>query len=384
MDAMKTNKIKSLFALLSTAFLLMGCESEYQEYDNGVFLSEARKNSSAKITIDDKGGEGSFSARVSKKNETDVKVRFGIDPEALDRYNATNGTAYNPLPENYYTFSAQEAVIKAGDIGSTPVAVTIKPFDEKIDQNKKYAIPVVLESVEGGHLMPDTRHLMLLIDQVIVTSVPYITTASHSIAYKLPEPLFFSQWTLEWMVCMDAFDRNNVTQWNIKSSTPKTPAIYTRFGDVTCPQNCFQAKIGDNKPQSGTALTAKKWYHLALVYDGTNIMFYINGKLDMTTVHGTPGEVFQIDDISFANGINSSYALKGMASELRVWSVARKGGEIANNMYTVDPTTPGLEVYWKLNDGTGRVLKDSSPNDRDGVMKAEPAWKSGIRFPEGQ
>lgn len=381
---MNFQKIKSLVTLLSTAALLTGCEAEYQPFDNGVFLSEARKSSSTKITIDDTGGAGSFSARVSKKNDTDVKVRFGIDPEALESYNATNGTAYNLLPEDYYTFSAQEAVIKAGDIGSTPVAVTVKPFDEKIDQNKKYAIPVVLKSAEGGHLMPDTRHLMLLIDQVIVTNVAYIKSVRHSIDYTLPEPLFFSQWTLEWMICMDAFNRNNVTQWNITSSLPKSSGIYTRFGDVTCPQNCFQAKIGANKPQSGTALTAKKWYHLALVYDGTNIMFYINGELDMTTAHGTPGEIFRIDNVSFANGKHPSYALQGMASELRVWSVARKGSEIANNMYTVDPTTEGLEIYWKLNDGTGNVLKDSSPNGRDGKMYEAPIWKSGIRFPEGQ
>lgn len=381
---MNFQKIKSLFALLSAAVLLTGCESEYQEYDNGVFLTEARKSPAAKITIDDMGGNGTFSARVSKKNDTDVKVRFGIDVAALDRYNAVNGTAYNPLPEDYYSFSALEAVIKAGDIGATPIAVTVKPFDNKIDQTKKYAIPVVLESADGGHLMPGTRHLMLLIDQVIVTSVPYITTTSHSIAYTLPEPLFLSQWTLEWMICMDAFNRNNVTQWNITSSIPKSIGIYTRFGDVTCPQNCFQAKIGENKPQSGTALTAKKWYHLALVYDGANILFYINGELDMTTGHGNPGEVFRFDNIGFANGVNASYTLRGMASELRVWSVARKGGEIANNMYTVDPTTKGLEVYWKANEATGSVLKDSSPNGRDGVMKAAPVWKSGIRFPEGQ
>lgn len=380
---MNFQKIKSLVVLLSTAVLLAGCESEYQAYDNGVFLSEARNSSSAKITIDDKGGEGTFSARVSKKNETDVKVRFGTDPEALNRYNVINGTAYNSLPENYYSFSTQEAVIKAGDIGSTPVAVTVKPFDEKIDQNKKYAIPVVLESAEGGHLMPDTRHLMLLIDQVIVTSVPYISTPSQMPVCTFSEPKGFSQWTLEWLINMDAFNRNNVTQWNIKGPDGKQ-IIYTRFGDVTCPQNCFQAKIGANKPQSGTALTAKKWYHLAFVYDGTNLMFYINGELDMTTGHGTPGEIFEFSEVSFTNGVNSSYALKGMVSELRVWSVARKGGEIANNMYTVDPTTEGLEIYWKANEGAGSVLKDSSPNGRDGVMKAVPTWKSGIRFPEGQ
>lgn len=381
---MKFQKIKSFFALISAAAMLAGCESEYKVYDNGVFLAEARKNGAVKITIDDQGGQGTFSARVSKKSDTDVKAQFGIDAQLLEQYNARNGSAYNLLPEEYYTLSATEAIIKAGSIGSTPVTVNIKPFDEKIDQNKKYAIPVALESAEGGQLMSDTRHLMLLIDQVIVTNVPYINSTSTSIAYKFAEPLYCSQWTLEWMICMDAFNRNNVTQWNITSALPKSTSIYTRFGDVTCPQNMFQAKIGEIKPQSGTALTQKKWYHLALVYDGANIMFYINGALDMTTGYGAPGEIFRFDNVGFANGVNSAYVLKGMASELRVWSVARKAGEIANNMYTIDPATKGLEIYWKCNEGTGSVIKDSSPNGRDGAMKSAPTWKSGIRFPEGQ
>lgn len=376
-------KITSLFTLLSTAFMLPGCEAEYQPYDNGVFLTESREGSSAKLTIDDQGGSTSVSARVSKASDTDVKVRFATDPTALERYNAQNGTAYNPLPENYYSFSAMESVIPSGSIGCTPVEVTVKPFDDGIDQSKKYAIPVVLESVEGGHLMEDMRHLMLLIDQVIVTNVPYISTTSQVISYKFPEEQSYSQWTLEWLLCMDAFNRNNVTQWNIKDGSG-TQIIYTRFGDVTCPQNCFQAKIGSNKPQSGTGLTANKWYHLAFVYDGTNLMFYINGELDMSTAHGTPGEIFKFGEVVFANNVNSGYVLKGMVSELRVWSKARTANEIVNNMYMVDPTTEGLEIYWKCNEGQGNVFKDSSSNGRDGSSVTAPTWKSGIRFPEGQ
>ena len=374
-------RISTIFAFLLT-FALVGCEADYSEYDNGVFLTEARKGTSMKVVIDDQGGQGMFSARVSKKTATDVTVKFGVDTAALTLFNKINGSAYNVLPEAYYKFSSEESVIKAGQIGCEPVSVQIMPFDEGIDQNKKYAIPVVLESAQGGDVLGGARHLMVLIDQVIVTDAIYITSGANVPVGTFAEPKMMGKWTLEWLVNMDSFTRNNVTQWVVKN-TAGAQIVYTRFGDVTCPQNCFQMNIGSGKPQSGTGLTAKKWYHLAMVYDGSNLQFFINGVLDVTAAHSKPGEEYEFASVNFSNNRNNFYALHGQVCEMRVWSVARSGNEILNNMYTVDPTTPGLEIYWKANDGEGRILHDYSGNGRDGVCPSAPAWRHGIRFPEG-
>lgn len=64
---MKLYRIISVHAILLAGLFAAGCDANYNEYDNGVYLSEARENTSTKIVIDDKGGESSFSARVSKK-----------------------------------------------------------------------------------------------------------------------------------------------------------------------------------------------------------------------------------------------------------------------------------------------------------------------------
>ena len=222
---------------------------------------------------------------------------------------------------------------------------------------------------------------MILIDQVIVTTVPYLGTGNY-IAVTPAEPLTgLSSWTLEWNLCMDAFNRNNVTQWKITGLDDKV-AVYTRFGDVTCDQNQFQAKVGAGKPQSITRFTAKKWYHLAFTYDGANLRLYVDGKLDFTYPHSVPGEVFDFKKIVFANDEKSTYSLKGKVSELRVWSVARSQAEIENNMYIVSPDTPGLEVYWKCNEGSGTLIKDHSNHNRDGQLKMEATWESGVRFPD--
>lgn len=382
---MKMKKISAFFMLLLSA-AFVGCEAEYNAYDNAVFLAEARQSTSSKIVIDDKGGEGTFSARLSKATDNDVNVTFNVDPVVLSTYNKVNGGDYHVLPADYYTLSSTEGVIKAGKIGCEPVAITVKPFDGNIDQNKKYAIPVVLESASGCGILQGVRSLVLLIDQVVVTNGIHIDTNGQvPVWYDASAPLHLPNYTLEWLVNMDYLTRDNVSQWMLKQGGKSgAMKVYTRFGDVTCPQDHLQLKFGATKTQSAAAIAPKKWNHIAVVYDGANIMIYFNGVLDSKTAYGTPGEAVDVDYINFANNIKSQFALHGAACEMRVWSVARSQSEIANNMYTVDPTTEGLEIYWKANEGEGKVLKDYSGHGRDGVMAEEPTWQIGLRFPEGK
>lgn len=370
-----------LAILVAVGSLITACQSEYDIIENGVYLTDAQSAQAKRVTIDDKGASTRLSSRLGAPAEQDVTVSYGFDAAALQAYNAKNGVDYQLLPEKYYSFSETQATIKAGEVSSAPVDLIIKPFDEGVDATKKYAIPVSIVSASGADVLQASSSLMILIDQVIVTTVPYLNSLNN-IAVTPPEPLTgLSAWTLEWNLCMDAFNRNNVTQWSINGLDGKA-AIYTRFGDVTCDPNQFQAKVGAGKPQSITRFTAKKWYHLAFTYDGANLRLYVDGKLDFTYPHATPGEVFAFKDITFANGVKSQYTLNGKISELRVWSVARSQAEIENNMYVVSPDTPGLEVYWKCNEGSGTVIKDYSNHGRDGKLAKEATWESGVRFPD--
>lgn len=375
------NKLKLAILALAVGGFTTACQSEYDIIENGVYLTDAQSAQAKRVTIDDKGASTRLSSRLGAPAEGDVTVNYGFDAAALQAYNAKNGVDYQLLPEKYYSFSEAQATIKAGEVSSAPVDLVIKPFDEGVDATKKYAIPVSIVSASGADVLQASSSLMILIDQVIVTTVPYLNSLNN-IAVTPPEPLTgLSAWTLEWNLCMDAFNRNNVTQWSINGLDGKA-AIYTRFGDVTCDPNQFQAKVGAGKPQSITRFTAKKWYHLAFTYDGANLRLYVDGKLDFTYPHATPGEVFAFKDITFANGVKSQYTLNGKISELRVWSVARSQAEIENNMYVVSPDTPGLEVYWKCNEGSGTVIKDYSNHGRDGKLAKEATWEEGVRFPD--
>ena len=375
------NKLKLAILALAVGGFTAACQSEYDIIENGVYLTDAQSAQAKRVTIDDKGASTRLSSRLGAPAKGDVTVSYGFDAAALQAYNKKNGVDYQLLPEKYYSFSEAQATIKAGEVSSAPVDLIIKPFDEGVDATKKYAIPVSIVSASGADVLQASSSLMILIDQVVVTTVPYLNRGNN-ITVTPAEPLTgLSAWTLEWNLCMDAFNRNNVTQWSINGLDGKA-AIYTRFGDVTCDPNQFQAKVGAGKPQSITRFTAKKWYHLAFTYDGANLRLYVDGKLDFTYPHATPGEVFAFKDITFANGVKSQYTLNGKVSELRVWSVARSQAEIENNMYVVSPDTPGLEIYWKCNEGSGTLIKDHSGHDRNGQLKMEATWESGVRFPD--
>lgn len=368
------------FGLLT---LIMGCtsvscQSEYDIIENGVYLTDAQSSSVKRVTVDDTGATTAITARLGALAEQDVSVSYGTDPQALVTYNFKNGTDYQILPESYYSFSEKEAVIKAGTIASSPVELQIKPLDENIDVTKKYAIPVSIMDVSGADRLDASSVLMVLLDQVVITTVPYLEF--NRIEVALDQPMSgLSAWTLEWNFCKDEFSRNNATQWHIEGLDDK-PCIYTRFGDVTCDHNQFQAKVGAGKPQSITRFTAKKWYHLALTYDGSNLRLFVDGKPDFVYPHANPGEIFAFKRIVFGNATGAAY--KGQVSELRVWSVARSQAEIENNMYIISPDTPGLEVYWKCNDNNGTFIKDHTNKGRDGKLAKPATWESGVRFPD--
>lgn len=374
-------KLKSEILALVMCCLAASCQSEYDIIDNGVYLTDAQSSSIKRVTIDNTGAKTAITSRLGALSEQDVVVNYGFDPQALIAYNRKNGTDYQLLPESYYSFSENQAIIKAGTISSEPVELQIKPFDESIDVTKKYAVPVAIVSSSGMERLETSSTLMVLLDQIVVTTVPYLGSGNY-ISVTPEQPLEgLSSWTLEWNLYMDSYTRNNVTQWKIYGIDDKV-TVYTRFGDVTCDPNQFQAKVGAGKPQSITRFTAKKWYHLAFTYDGSNLRLYVDGKLDFTYPHAAPGEVFAFKKIVFANDEKSTYSLNGMVSELRVWSVARSQTEVENNMYVVSPDSPGLEVYWKCNEGGGTMIKDYSNHSRDGKLAKEATWEDGIRFPD--
>src|SRR5439155_24433687 len=123
------------------------------------------------------------------------------------------------------------------------------------------------------------------------------------------------------------------------------------------------------------------WHHVAFVRErGSGIKrIYVDGVLDVASAAGVstgdlsyldgratafpdsdPFLVFGSEKHGFA-GTDIYPSFNGWMDEIRVWSVARSGAEIdAARGQAVAPTTPGLALYLRLEEGSGTALIDAT------------------------
>lgn len=366
-----------LFAVALTVLSLSSCQQKYSVIDNMVYLKDAEKTASKKLTINDEGAETVLVSRLGQKADVDVNVEYAIDPSFVDEYNRVNGTDYFVLPEEYCSFSESKSTIKAGEINSAPVTLSIRPLDDKIDPSKKYAVPVSIVNSEGVETMKSSSSMVIILDQIITTSVLNLSKAKIGLTGN-PLVGSYQTWTIEWLFNKYNLGKNN-TNWNLKGADNKA-LVYTRTGDVGHPAGEFMIKVGTDQVRMESLLETNKWYHMAVVYDGSSFKFYLNGELQLTKAAACAGQTFDIAYIDFGN-VNAAYAFNGYVSELRLWSVPRSQTEVQNNMYVVSPDSKGLEIYWKCNDGSGTTIHDYSGNERHGTLSSAETWMTDVKFP---
>ena len=141
-------------------------------------------------------------------------------------------------------------------------------------------------------------------------------------------------------------------------------ATLLRFGDHgNLPDRIQPNGQGTELPVS---LKTDKWYHVAFVVDGNKCYGYINGeKVGEFNKGGRLGEFF------IGRSYNENRGIVARFSEIRLWSVARSGAQIKENMYKVSGSTTGLYAYWKMNEVKNNQIPDASNNDRPLILKKQ-------------
>lgn len=376
---------------LFLAMLLAGCnDAAYSTLENKLFLAETSTsaNSAKKILVDESGANVSATARLSNPATTDVRVKLTTDASALEAYNKRNGTNFEPLPAGNYTISETEVTIKKGESLAPAINIALEPLSlEMVETGNQYALAVKIEPagssdatvLEGANLM------VYSLDQVIVTSVPVLGTdpvggVYHSAKATLTTPLLaLTAWSVEMRVNMSGFRRNNQALFGAWGDDSE---IYMRFGDAPTPFNTLQVKFaGSQFDRSVKEFEPNTWYHIAVTYDGAIFKLYIDGEED-TVTDKWPGKVSNIPSEIHIASSGSGWFVDGvMMSEVRFWNVARTKQQIVNNQFTINPQTPGLLMYWKMNEGEGTVLRNSVEGAPDLVLAPDRdlRWVDNVR-----
>jgi hypothetical protein len=102
---------------------------------------------------------------------------------------------------------------------------------------------------------------------------------------------------------------------------------------------------------SATPVTKDVWQHVAVVVNGTNVTFYVNGNMAGTyTGAFTATSAYPLTIGDFSAG---SYPFNGTMDELRLWNVSKSQQDIQAAMYgPLAGNETGLVAYFNFNQGT--------------------------------
>mgnify|MGYP003133063965 CR=1 FL=1 len=138
----------------------------------------------------------------------------------------------------------------------------------------------------------------------------------------------------------------------------------------------YEYGTGSNAAVTATtsAITANNWHHVAVSRNDNDSTFryFVDGALiTSSTASGVANDPSGGGDglVTIGADYNGGNEFDGEIAHVRVWNIARTAGEI-NQSYNrmVDSTASGLVGYWKLNEGFGTTVYDSSTNSNTGTL----------------
>ncbi len=185
------------------------------------------------------------------------------------------------------------------------------------------------------------------------------------------------------------FTTGTIEMW-VRVDTPATPGFSsallamrsdtnTRWSISVGPTVTFfwdgsNFKFGGFSPGYGN------WHHLAVVFNSSQLMVYMDGILRGNTP-------FLMDTTAIGNSLvlgsgspffAASEFFAGQVDELRVWDTVRTQQQIMAGLNTtLNGDEDGLLAYYSMNEGSGLVLNDLSSNNRNGTltnMDSDSAW----------
>ena len=365
------NRILKLAAAVGLGIILAwGCRNMETELLEPKFYFESLEN------VIDIGEDATMTfeleSRLSSSVSSDVQVTYTIenDQSYVDEYNKRFGREY-PL----FTGAALESdasSVPAGEIYSDAVNLSLSGLDA-VQEGENYVIPI---RVRTGDVPVISGSDMTY---VIVRRLPKITTVArfNNSFFKIPiSPLnVFNEVTYEAIVNVSSFGDNNTVMGC-------EGVMIMRIGDAgggTVPRDILQMAGKSEITWTDNPLEAGKWYHLAFTCNSAGeACLYVNGE---NVIKST----FTMSQDLTANGADYGFSVGmvprfmwgtrpfyGYMSEVRLWDVVRTANQIKENMLVVNPSTPGLVAYYKLNGD----LNDSSPNGYNPTDFTAPSFET--------
>ena len=427
---------KILMAVLVSLVAFTACENygdDNHKFDNVVYLDVASTSDAQLTTFSNTRAtyDCALQAVLTYPAGQDVAVTLTVDPSLVGTYNARYGTEWTMLDSKYYSLLSETVTIPAGKTTSDAVTLRLRELTGEGDEQTG-ALPIdetYLVPVRIGCASIDVLHGSDVAYYVVKRSSAITSAASlrdnwinfPTLDKASEGSMLFNNLTAvtyEAIIRVDDFSKHS----EISTIMGVENYLLLRIGDASFPRQQIQFDgSGDSAQTPGFGKFPKKdetkllnpgeWYHIAATYSYATreVCIYVNGELqskgtDLGNPAGTPFnlagrafyDLYLQDPVKYKDykdwgnfrqfflgkSYDDSRQLNGDITEVRVWSVARSEQEIWDNMYDVDPKTPGLIGYWKFDEGQGNVIRDWTGNGNDAVAEFDLDWPSGIEVPQ--
>ena len=391
-------KIKQIIKLSGFCVLLFltSCQKS-AEYVDVLFFTGTEDSNIAILAATDATSAIGMTITATDVMSSDVKINVKIRPELVAELNQKTGRSFQTLPEGVNcSLSADYMTIKDGKHLSDQIKLEIAA-SPLIEGGVNYCIPVSIINVEGSDIsiLDASRTLYVVVQKQITTQAfdlqknAYFNVPSFLLN---PDVMALPQITLECRVLAESFHASN--PW-ISSIIGIEEKFLIRFGDVSVERDEIMLAGGEVSADGvvigkyqlaavGYKFNTNQWYHVAAVYTGKTMELYVDGKRVAST-GAFQGQInFGFD---WAGGFHIGYSadgrkLDGFISEARVWTVARTAAQLQENMCAVDPTTPGLLAYWKLDALDGTQATDLTGHGHHAIRKAGTTAWAPVKCPE--
>jgi hypothetical protein len=370
-------KIYSLSLLLLTAMgmLLNGCKDSFDFDKEVILVTGTDANPLVRFVVEEMPSNFIVTASATGKVKEDITVKFAVDNEALERYNAANGTNYFPAPASTYSIDGSDVVIKAGTASSTGLTVSIVSTEEFVD-GRTYIVPLTIQSVSGGDLrvLDASKTLFLRLSRII--SFPSLDISNYNFYgnYYAPEEVDLPTYTFEIKAYINQWHPGSNPISRLCNFGPLDESITNllRFGENGQDINSLQWVSPGGGLISSTRFNTGQWYTISVTFNGSTYTMYVDGVKD-AELAGDKGTKFQRLELgmSWYEGANPGNShpnrqrFLGRIAEVRLWNRALSSSELQLGICGVDPESPGLVAYWKMNEGEGTIFKDASGNGFD-------------------
>lgn len=382
--------------ILSAVFAFASCQTEKEALEEHHFTNKLYINTqtvSEELLV--KAGSGdmvrTLNIATALQVEEDLTGVLVAEPALVEQFrNEYVMPEAVALPLSCCSIDNPEMTIMKGSNASAPATITFTNLSG-LNRNLVYVMPIALKNVTDINVIASKTVVYYVFKGAALINVVCNFTNNRAGVkeWKTPEKFNnMTQFTAECLV------RQNVAGRLISTIMGTEGGYLLRIGDAGVPDTQLQIACSSNQTNSDMNLTLGQWTHIACVFDSGYTTVYFDGKKVLDRANSGRSSVTwgaYGDDKGEVNGryfwLSYSYAsdryFDGEMAEVRIWNRCLSEEEINSeaHFYTVDPASEGLAAYWKLDDGAGTVLKDSSPNGNDLTLDAPTTWPK-VSLPE--